>query len=92
MSRILGDWDKTAAPLRKALAYKDAVALHQATGAFLHFVAVLQSSFPAKDFKDASDSLLAQFMEGFLDPDLIHAMSVQVPPGDIRAVGAFRRG
>ncbi|CAK9036023.1 unnamed protein product [Durusdinium trenchii] len=90
VSRILGDWDKTAAPLRKALAYKDAVALRQATGAFLHFVAVLQSSFPAKDFKDASDSLLAQFMEGFLDPDLIHAMSVQVPPGDIRAVGAFR--
>ena len=92
VERIIGDWDKTPSALRKSLVYRDAVNLHQATAAFLHFLSVLQRGFPAKEFSEAEASLQQQFRQGFLDPDLLHAVNGQVPPGDVRSVGAFRPG
>ena len=90
MERLIRDYDNTAPPMRQAVTYKLAVAKHQACGAFLHFLAILQKMSPPSLFEEAKASLEAQFTMGFLDPDLCHILDTQVPPGDIKALGAFR--
>lgn len=90
VDRVIGDWDKKPANQRKPLLYKDAINLHQASGAFIHYHDALERGFPAKAFPDASTSLRAQFLEGYLDPDLLHSLNTSVPPGDMKSIGSFR--
>ena len=90
--RLIGDFDKCAPGLRKPLNYKDGLALHQAAGAFRHFLAMLERQLPPAFFAETRDSLTKQFHLGFLDSDLQHAISTQVPPGDPRSIHAFRTG
>lgn len=92
VTRLIGDFDRTAPGLRKALNFKDALALHQAAGLFQHFLRILEQTAPSALFAESRDSLEAQFLQGFLDPDLCHCLTVQVPPGDIKSISAFRPG
>ena len=91
-TRLIGDFDRTAPALRKALNFKDAVVLHQSAGCFLHFLRLLEQTAPAAHFAECCDGLESQFLQGFLDPDLCHSLTVQVPPGDIKSISAFRLG
>lgn len=90
VDRIIADFDHTAQPLRKALSFRDALSKHQACGGFLHFLKALERIAPASDFQTMKDDLLRQFQYGYLDPDILHSLENQVPPGDIGAVSAFR--
>lgn len=45
---------------------------------------------PAADFPAMEADLRKQFQYGYLDPDILHSLESQVPPGDIRMVSAFR--
>ena len=87
---MISDHDGTAEKMRKAFNFKDALAIHQAGGCFLHFLTVLQQLSPARDFNDMATALRNQFMQGFMDADLVHVVLNSVPPGDAKAVGAFR--
>ena len=90
LQRVQGDFDKTPAPMRKALSYRDALSKHQCCAMFLHLLSRLQRMCPPSDFKAAADNLRQQFCQGFMDPDLLHAAEQQVPPGDLEAIAAFR--
>lgn len=90
MTRLIGDFDKSAKSLRKAITFKEAVIIHQSTGCFLHFLKAFQQMAPASFFDESKENLLNQFNQGFLDPDLCHILTLQVPPGDIKSVAAFR--
>lgn len=88
--RLIRDHDNTAEQLRKAFTFKDALAVHQAAGCLLHFLGLLESMVPSGEFGKMRAELLNQFMQGFMDADLCHVLSAQVPPGDIKSVAAFR--
>ena len=90
--RLIQDHDNTAEQLRKAFNFKEATVIHQAAGCFLHFLSVLQTLAPAAEFEKMRTELLNQFMQGFMDADLCHALSAQVPPGDIKSIASFRYG
>ncbi|CAK9066087.1 unnamed protein product [Durusdinium trenchii] len=90
VTRLIGDFDKSAKSLRKAITFKEAVIIHQSTGCFLHFLKAFQQMAPASFFDESKENLLNQFNQGFLDPDLCHILTLQVPPGDIKSVAAFR--
>ncbi|CAK9096397.1 FO synthase subunit 1, partial [Durusdinium trenchii] len=90
VNRLIRDHDNTAPQLRKAFSFKDALAVHQAGGAFLHFLSVLQKMAPAALYTQAEVSLRDQFSQGFMDADLLHVITTGVPPGDIKSVGSFR--
>lgn len=90
LQRVEGDFDKTPAPMRKALSYRDALSKHQCCAMFLHFLSRLQRMCPPSEFNEAAVNLRQQFCQGFMDPDLLHAAEQQVPPGDLEGVAAFR--
>ena len=90
LERLIGDHDNTAPQMRKPFSLKDAMAIHQAGGCFLHFLAILQKMAPATMFKEAEKSLRDQFAQGFMDGDLLHVITTSVPPADIKAIGSFR--
>ena len=88
--RLVSDHDNTAEKMRKAFSFKDAQTIHQAAGAFLHCLAVLEKMAPASSFPEAKGSLMNQFMQGFMDADLLHMLTETVPPSDIKSVSSFR--
>lgn len=90
VDRVIGDWDRKPPNQRRPLLYKDGLNLHQASGAFIHYLDTLERGFPAKQFPDVAASLRGQFLEGYLDPDLLHSLNQSVPPGDMKSVGSFR--
>lgn len=92
VDRLLADYDQAVPAMRKALTFKDGVVKHQACGAFLHYLKCFERMCPAAEFPDISEQLTKQFLLGFLDPDLLHSLEQQVPPGDLKAISAFRRG
>ena len=91
MDRIVNMYDTTAPPLRASLNYKDAVKIHQACGAFLFFMAKLEQFAPGSDFPEMKRGLLAQFMSGFMDADLVSSLEEQIPSAsDVASVRGFR--
>ncbi|CAK9079470.1 unnamed protein product, partial [Durusdinium trenchii] len=90
VARLLADHDRCPQTMRKALTYKDAVPKHQCCGMFCHLLDCLERNAPATQFKDMQDRLHKMFMESFMDPDLLHMVSSEVPPGDLKTVAAFR--
>ena len=90
VSRIEADFDAMPPSLRKPCGFKDGFTKHQCCAAFLHFLQLLEKMSPPDLFKTASESLTQQFMKGFIDPDLCHAIENQVPPGDLHQISAFR--
>ncbi|CAK9022466.1 FO synthase subunit 1 [Durusdinium trenchii] len=88
--RVLADYDATPIPLRQAMTYQKALQKHQACGAFLWFLSSLQKMAPSEMWPEIDKSLRSQFSQGYMDPDLLHALETQVPPGDLKSLGAFR--
>lgn len=88
--RLVSDHDNTAEKMRKAFSFKDAQMIHQAAGAFLHCLAVMEKMAPAGSFHEAKGNLMNQFTQGFMDADLLHMLSETVPPSDIKCVSSFR--
>ncbi|CAK9045245.1 unnamed protein product, partial [Durusdinium trenchii] len=74
LERLVSDHDSVPEQLRRAWSYKDAVKLHQATGAFLWCLDQLQKIAPASQFDDMKKSLRQSFFAKFLDLDLIHML------------------
>lgn len=88
IERMCTDWDHQA--IKKAFNYKDALALHQSTAMFLHFLGRLKQVCPVSD--EVVDQLKSQFLLGGVDPELQVTAEQSVPPGDLKAVGVFRQG
>lgn len=85
------DHDTLQPESRKPYTFKDANKLHQCCGAFLYFSQKLRDIAPEKEYPAMLDSLKSQFVHGYLDADLQHVLECNVPPGDLAAIGAFRR-
>ena len=90
LRRICADWDKLSEKMRKALTYRDGVALHINCGMFLHFLDALQKRAPNTEFPGFKEKLLEQFLSGMMDPELTTCAENSVPPGEVTGVGAFR--
>lgn len=90
IDRLIKSHDDTANSMKKAMAYKEGVSLHQLCGGFIHYCAELEKMMPPAMFKEANEALRNSFLSGFLDPDLQHCLQTQVPPGDLRGISAFR--
>lgn len=91
IERICADYDRTPAPFRKAVNYQTGLGKHQLTGAYLHFVSELRKIQPSSQFKDAEVALKEQFLSGYLDCDLQHALDTTAPPSDLKTISAMRR-
>eukprot|EP00435_Cladocopium_sp_Y103_P074177 s6_g47.t1 len=92
IERLCSDWDKLPSNMRKSLSLREAISLHQSCALFLHFLKLLEVSIPSSEFPAAKEKVFATFNLGVLDSDLITAGEKSVPPGDIKALGAFRTG
>ena len=90
IQRICSDWDASPPSQRKALTTKEAVAIHQQCAMILHFLDCLEARLPSAEFPAAKSKLMAAFLLGGLDPELTMAAEQSVPPGDMKAIGAFR--
>ncbi len=90
--RMCSEWDSLPAGNRKAYASKELVALHQNCAMFRHFLGCLQITLPGADFPAAKEKLMTQFLLGGLDTDLLNAATTSIPPGDVKSIGAMRRG
>ena len=90
VTRMIADHDLTSLALRRPLNFRDACNLHQAAGCFIHFLSILEKMMPAQLFPESKQALESQFMQAFMDGDLLHVISDQVPPGDVESVQAFR--
>ena len=90
MDRLIRGFDGVADNMRKAVTFKDALNLHQMCGGYIYFMAELSKMMPPALYAEAEQSLLKAFLDGFIDPDLSHCLSTQVPPGDLKGVAAFR--
>lgn len=89
---MCAEWDNLPAGNRKAYAAKETVAMHQCCSMFRHFLGCLQVTLPSAAFPGAKEKLMTQFLLGGLDADLTLAASTSVPPGDLKSIGAIRRG
>ena len=80
MKRLCKDYDSTPPVLRKAVTYKDALALHATCGGYLHYVKLLQKRLPEAECKAACARFEEQFMTGCLDAEIFASMENSVPP------------
>ena len=85
------DHDTMLPESRKPFTFKDASKLHQCCGAFIYFIQKLRDMAPEKEYPAMLESLQSQFIHGYLDADLLHVLECNVPPGDLAAIGSFRR-
>ncbi len=90
IQRMCKDWDKQSPNMRKAWTYRDAMALHSVCGGFLYFISLLRNKLPASEFETYYPNMLDQFMMGFLDPDIMHALETSAPPSSMSAVAFLR--
>lgn len=91
LDRLEHDMDNDADGRKGPLNYKDACKLHQCCGMFLHYLQKLEALAPSKDFPSMRSGLIDQFKHSYMDADLLHSLEHSVPPGDLTAVGSFRR-
>ena len=90
VERLKHDHDNAPAQMRQPLKYTGALKLHQACGAFLHYLREYEMMVSASDALKARDELYRMFVRGFMDPDLHHSLEHAVPPGRIEDVSSFR--
>lgn len=53
---------------------------------------LLQTSIPQAEYDKVAQPMHDQFMAGYLDPDITHALETTVPPGGLESVGFLRNG
>ncbi len=90
ISRLCSDWDKMHAGMRRPWNVKDTTHIHALCGGYIHFKLLLQSKLAATEYQEAIARLDEQFLLGFLDADLDHALQNTVPPGNLSSVGFLR--
>lgn len=88
VKRMCKDWDRL--PYKRAWGEKSLLKLHLCCGAFLHFKGLLQGAVSNADFQAAEGRLQENFMMGFIDLELEHALDEMVPPGEIGKLPTFR--
>lgn len=86
------DWDKLAPNMRKSWGLRESNQLHACCGGFLYFMGLLREKVPTKEYDDVASDLQKQFMMGFLDPDIVHAISTTAPPAPLDSVAFLRKG
>ena len=91
ISRMCAEWDRQGSG-RKSYGSKELIPLHMACGGFLAFMRALKEKIPSAEFEKHDASLRQQFMTGALDPEILHALRVSVPPASLEAVNFLRRG
>lgn len=84
------DWDKLAVNMRKGWNYRDTNILHSACGGYLYFMKLLHEKIPSAEFAKVEPGLKDQFMLGFLDPDIVHALETTAPPAPLDSVSFLR--
>ena len=77
LERLEGDWDRSG--VKKPWLYKDAWAVHAASGGFQAIMQHLEANVPQKDYKDAAPGLVDQFKVGILDGDILGFLENNVP-------------
>ena len=90
IDRMCSDWDKMHPGMRKPWNVKDTTHIHALCGGYIHFKLLLKSKLPETEFKEVIARLDEQFLLGFLDADLDHALQSTVPPGCLSSVGFLR--
>lgn len=78
--------------VKQPLTAKTAAPLHQCCAVFLHMMKRLQTSLPSADYPGALATLRSTFLLGGLDNEILTMVTTNVPPANLKAVGAFRRG
>ena len=84
------DWDKQAVTMRRGWNFKDTIALHSACGGYLYFKSLLREKIASAEYAKAEPGLNEQFMLGFLDPDIVHALETTAPPAPLDSVSFLR--
>lgn len=88
IERMVKDWDRLS--VKKPWGVKETTYLHSMCGAFLHFECLFQQKVSSQEFAAHSRSFRDNFMMGFIDADLEHALSTTVPPGNLSCIGFLR--
>ena len=88
--RMCADFDQTPPALRKPWSFATALNRHQCCGLYIHYMGLLQKRIPQGKWAEVERSLDSQFTFGFLDTDLQHSLTSEVPPGNMETVSAFR--
>eukprot|EP00435_Cladocopium_sp_Y103_P050415 s350_g15.t1 len=83
IKRMCSDFDRMPLGARRPWNFKDTVNLHILCGGFLHFKGLLQRKLSAQEFDETVPKLDDQFLMGFLDADIDHALQSCVPPGEL---------
>lgn len=87
---MCSDYDRLPLGARRPWNFKDTVQLHILCGGFLHFKGLLQRKLSAQEFDETVPKLDDQFLMGFLDADIDHALQSCVPPGELGSVAFLR--
>ena len=90
IERMSRDWDRV--PLKKPWGWKDTNSLHSRCGLYLYFRSLLKSTVSDADFAREEPKLRDQFLQGYLDADIEHALLHSAPPGDLKSIGVLRSG
>lgn len=90
LERHCCEWDSLS--VKQPLTAKTAAPLHQCCAVFLHMMKRLQTSLPSADYPGALATLRSTFLLGGLDNEILTMVTTNVPPANLKAVGAFRRG
>lgn len=90
VERAKHDFDNAAPQLRAPLKYAAALKLHQACGAFIHYLREYEGMVASTDSMKDRNELYDMFVRGFMDPDLHHSLENSVPPGRIEDISSFR--
>ena len=86
----MADFDNAPVPMRQAVKFATGLKLHQACGAFLHYLREYEKMAPAADVLQSRQELFQVFIRGFMDPDLHHSLEQTVPPGRLEDISTFR--
>ena len=92
IARMASDWDKLSPSMRKGWNFRDSQQLHAACGGFLYFMGLLKEKVAETEFQQVAQGLRDQFLCGFLDPDILHALTTTAPPAPLESVSFLRQG
>ena len=92
LDRLCVQWDGFPHSMKKAFTFKEGSAIHLCCGLFIHFVEVLRQEAPASEYESIAGRLRQKFLLGVMDHELKAQSETNVPPGDMKALSAFRPG
>lgn len=90
LKRLTAGWDRQPEGMKKAWSFKDASAIHAATGGYMAIMQALKEKVPQADAAAQEPQLRQRFEASFLDDDIINFLSETVPPVDLHQVSFLR--